>query len=64
MKVENSEEIFSTSWLAWEDAVLGYSSASGRKSVGLRHALYDWSHLRITKLASLNDSEDDSNGII
>lgn len=64
MKVENSEEIFNTSWLAWEDAILGYSNASGHKSVGLRHALRDWSHLQITKLASLSDSEDDSNGII
>ena len=44
MNVETSEETFCMSWLTWEDAILGYSNASGHKSVGLKHALRDWSH--------------------
>ena len=63
MNIENSEEMFCTSWVAWEDAILGYSNASGHKSVGLKHALRDWSHLQITKFADDSEFEDD-NGII
>ena len=59
MKIENPEETFCTSWLTWEDAVLGYSTASGHKSVGLKHALRDWSHLKMTGFACSSDSEDD-----
>ena len=59
MKIENPEETFCTSWLTWEDAILGYSNASGHKSVGLKHALRDWSHLKITKFARSSDSEDE-----
>lgn len=59
MKIENPEEIFCTSWLSWEDAILGYSTASGHKSVGLKHALRDWSHLKITEFAHSSDSEDE-----
>ena len=64
MKIDNSEEIFCTSWVAWEDAILGYSNASGHKSVGLKHALRDWFHLQITKLAHDSDSEDDNGTIL
>ena len=33
-----------------------YSTASGHKSVGLKHALRDWSHLNIVRSS---DSEDE-----
>ena len=33
--------------------------ASGYKSIGLKHALRDWSHLQITAFARDSDSEDD-----
>ena len=59
MSMENSEEIFCTSWDSWEDAILGYANASGHKSVGLKHALRDWSHLQMTAFAHDSDSEDD-----
>lgn len=61
MKIENSEETLNKSWLSWEDAILGYSTASGHKSVGLRHALRDWS-LRVSEFArsASSDSEDEN----
>ena len=59
MKIENPEETFCTSWHLWEDAVLGYSTASGHKSVGLRHALRDWSLLKMSEFARSSDSEDE-----
>ena len=46
-------------WVAWEDVILAYSNASGHKSVGLKHALCDWSHLQITKFACDSEFEDD-----